>query len=198
MGPTPALHLPSLGMDKPIIGVRHEETFSRGKKTVMKRSSFELTGWHVVIGGIAAFLIWQFWPKPVEDIPCVEIPQALVDETTSLLQMQGLFGGGALGALAGWGSLQRGYRLQAAQRKCGAPSALLPGEWRSPEDVAREERARLRREAGIYAPTTQELRLLGGYPEAPAAAPVPPPSEPVPIYTPPPPGGGGGGPIKPF
>jgi len=27
---------------------------------------------------------------------------------------------------------------------------------------------------------------------------VPPPSEPVPIYTPPPPGGGGGGPIKPF
>ena len=27
---------------------------------------------------------------------------------------------------------------------------------------------------------------------------VPPPSEPVPIYTPPPPGSGGGGPIKPF
>jgi len=78
------------------------------------------------------------------------------------------------------------------------PSYTLPGEWRSPEDIGREERARLRREAGIYAPTTQELRLLGGYPEAPAAAPVPPPSEPVPIYTPPPPGGGGGGPIKPF
>jgi len=27
-------------MEKPIIGVRHEETFSRGTKTVVERSSF--------------------------------------------------------------------------------------------------------------------------------------------------------------
>ena len=80
-----------------------------------------------------------------------------------------------------------------------APSYTLPGEWRSPEDIGREERARLRREAGIFAPTTQELRLLGGYePVAAEPVPAPAPSEPVPIYTPPPPGGGGGGPIKPF
>ena len=90
------------------------------------------------------------------------------------------------------------FKLPAPSPPVVGPSYTLPGEWRSPEDIGREERARLRREAGIYAPTTQELGLLGGYPEAPAAAPAPAPSEPVPIYPPPPPGGGGGGPIKPF
>jgi len=144
-----------------------------------------------------------------------------------------LAGGGALGALAGWGSLQRSYQLQAAVRKCqttngnGNGTNGKNGPCPDPYALVRAQRldcigrngrwddatltcqpgpsldpcAFLTGKAKIRCQESGIVPLPPSLPTAdlvPLSVFVPPPSEPVPIYTPPPPGGGGGGPIKPF